>query len=166
MFFPRRLAFIPQAEAIKLVSWCFKPSQPQRIIPGLRETFIKRCRVERTNKAAKDRKHRVRKRKVVGRIYGMKYCWKGHENINGHKSRIKRSGQARLVCVKDINRNIPTTSRCALRDDWGEQCVEVTRCCIWIGKSVYCTRHALTQFTSTFIKTIVRPICYSSVFFS
>ena len=34
-----------------LVSWCFKPSQPQRIISGLRETFIKRYIVERTNKA-------------------------------------------------------------------------------------------------------------------
>ena len=33
-----------------LVSWYFKPSQPQRIISGLRETFIKRCTVERTNK--------------------------------------------------------------------------------------------------------------------
>ena len=27
---------------IKVDSWCFKPSQPQRIISGLRETFIKR----------------------------------------------------------------------------------------------------------------------------
>ena len=36
----------------KLVtSWCFKPSQPQRITSGLRETFITRCIVERTNKA-------------------------------------------------------------------------------------------------------------------
>ena len=26
----------------ELVSWCFKPSQPQRIISRLRETFIKR----------------------------------------------------------------------------------------------------------------------------
>ena len=34
-----------------LVSWCFEPSQPQRIIPGLRETFIRRYMVERTNKA-------------------------------------------------------------------------------------------------------------------
>ena len=33
-----------------LVSWCFKPSQPQRIISGLRETFLKRYIVERTNK--------------------------------------------------------------------------------------------------------------------
>ena len=34
-----------------LVSWCFKPSKLQRIISGLRETFIKRYVVERTNKA-------------------------------------------------------------------------------------------------------------------
>ena len=33
------------------VSWCFKPSEPQRIISGLRETFIKINIVERTNKA-------------------------------------------------------------------------------------------------------------------
>ena len=33
------------------VSWCFKPSQSQRIISGLRETFIKRYTVERTNEA-------------------------------------------------------------------------------------------------------------------
>ena len=34
-----------------LVSWCFKPSQPQKIISGLRGTFIKRYIVERTSKA-------------------------------------------------------------------------------------------------------------------
>ena len=34
-----------------LVSSCFKPTQPQRIISGLRETSIKRYIVERTNKA-------------------------------------------------------------------------------------------------------------------
>ena len=34
-----------------LVSRCFKPSQPQRIISGLKETFIKRYIAERTNKA-------------------------------------------------------------------------------------------------------------------
>ena len=33
-----------------LVSWCFKPCQPQRIISGLKETFI-RDTVEWTNKA-------------------------------------------------------------------------------------------------------------------
>ena len=35
----------------KLVSGCFEPSQQQRIISGLRETFTKRYVVERTNKA-------------------------------------------------------------------------------------------------------------------
>ena len=33
------------------VSKCFKPSQPQRITSGLRETFTTRHTVERTNKA-------------------------------------------------------------------------------------------------------------------
>ena len=35
----------------KLVSWCFKPSQPKIIISGLRETVIKSYIVERTNTA-------------------------------------------------------------------------------------------------------------------
>ena len=35
----------------ELLSWCFKPSQPQRSTSGLKETFIKRYVVERTNKA-------------------------------------------------------------------------------------------------------------------
>ena len=35
----------------KLVSWCFEPSQSLGIISGLKETFVKRYIVERTNKA-------------------------------------------------------------------------------------------------------------------
>ena len=35
----------------KLVNWCSEPSQPLGIIPGLKETFMKRYIVERTNKA-------------------------------------------------------------------------------------------------------------------
>ena len=35
----------------KLVSRCFEPSEPERIISGLRESFMKRYTVERTNKA-------------------------------------------------------------------------------------------------------------------
>ena len=34
----------------ELLSWCFNSSQPQRIISGLKETFIKRYIIERTNK--------------------------------------------------------------------------------------------------------------------
>ena len=34
-----------------LVSRCFEPSRPLGIISGLKETFIKRYIVERTNKA-------------------------------------------------------------------------------------------------------------------
>ena len=58
---------------IYFVSWCFKPIQPQRIISGLKKTFIKRYIVERAYKAEKDRKNRVRKQRVAGRIYGRKY---------------------------------------------------------------------------------------------
>ena len=47
------------------------------------------------------------KRRVVGRIYGMKYSWNGHKDRNRHKKRIKRSGQAQFVYAFDINRNIP-----------------------------------------------------------
>ena len=40
-----------RARELVIVSWCFKPSQPQKIISGLKETFIKRYIVERTNTA-------------------------------------------------------------------------------------------------------------------
>ena len=43
------------------------------VISGLKETFIKRYIVERINEAEKDQKNRVRKWRVVGGIYGMKY---------------------------------------------------------------------------------------------
>ena len=53
----------------------------------------------------------MRKQKVVGRIHEMKYSWKGQKDKTRHKNTIKRNGQARLVYVSDINRNIPTTWR-------------------------------------------------------
>ena len=34
-----------------MVNWCFEPSQALEIMLGLKETFIKRHVVERTNKA-------------------------------------------------------------------------------------------------------------------
>ena len=71
-----------------MVSWCFEPSQPQRItsglntnfnlaqsttkdyiravISGLRENFTNRYIVDRTNKAEIDEEVRVRKRGVSG----------------------------------------------------------------------------------------------------
>ena len=57
----------------------------------------------------KDQKKRVRKQRLVGRIYGMKYSSKGHKDRNRHRNRVKRSGQARLLYVFDINHNIPAT---------------------------------------------------------
>ena len=35
----------------QLLNWCFEPSQPLGIISGLKEIFIKRYKVEKTNKA-------------------------------------------------------------------------------------------------------------------
>ena len=60
------------AESHAKCNWCFEPSQPLEFISGLKETFIKRYIVERTNKAENDQKNRVRKWRIV-RIYGMKY---------------------------------------------------------------------------------------------
>ena len=37
----------------------------------------------------------------------MKYSWKGHKDRNRHKKRIETGGQAGLVYVKSINRNVP-----------------------------------------------------------
>ena len=61
----------------------------------------------------------MRKRRVVGRIYEIKYCWKDHKDR--HKNRIfkKKIGQARFVYLEDIDRNIPITWRWA-REDWEE----------------------------------------------
>ena len=42
----------------------------------------------------------MRKRRVVGTFYGMKYGWKRHKDRNRHKNRIKRSGQARWVYAR------------------------------------------------------------------
>ena len=92
---------------IYLDSWRFNPSQPQRIISGLRETFI--IWLKGPIRQNQDRKNRVRKRRVVGRTYGIKYSWKGHKDRSRHKNRIKRSGQARVIYVENINRNIPST---------------------------------------------------------
>ena len=40
-----------------------------------------------------DCKNRVRKRRIVGRIYGMKYISQGHKDRSRHKNRIKRVGK-------------------------------------------------------------------------
>ena len=49
----------------------------------------------------------MRKRRVVGRIYGLKYSWQGHKERNRHKNGLKRSGQARLVYVKALTATFP-----------------------------------------------------------
>ena len=58
---------------MELVSWCFKPSQPQWIISGLREVLTKRYIAERTNKAEIGLEEQSEKVESVRKIYGMKY---------------------------------------------------------------------------------------------
>ena len=45
---PKQIHTVPNTI---FVNWCFEPSQPLGIISELKETFIKRYAVERTNKA-------------------------------------------------------------------------------------------------------------------
>ena len=55
------------------------------------------------------RQSRVRKRRVIERIYGINTVERAIKDGNRHRNRIKRSGLAQLVYVKAINRNIPST---------------------------------------------------------
>ena len=75
------------------------PIQLQRIISGLKKTFIKRYIVERTNKAEKDWNNRVRNQRVVGRIYGMKYIWKGHKDRNRQEQNKKEWASSVGLCL-------------------------------------------------------------------
>ena len=45
--------------------------------------------MKRTNKAEIQPKNKVRKRRVFGRIDGMKYSLKGYKDRNRHKNKIK-----------------------------------------------------------------------------
>ena len=99
-----------------LAGWCFKPSQPQRIISGLKETFVKRYIFERTKKAEIRPEEQSEKAESCWENLLMKYSWKGHKERNRHKNGIKRSWQAQLVYVKSINRNISIKGRWACGD--------------------------------------------------
>ena len=124
-----------------LINWCFESSQPLGIISGLKETFIKRHIVERTNKAEIDRKNRVRKQSCRENLLS-EIQLKGPEERNRHKNRIKRSGQARLIYVFDINHNIPTTWRWAHGDISDEKSCSSKREVKWS----WCFRSLLSQF--------------------
>ena len=90
------------ARVSTLASGYVTPSQQQRTISGLKETFIKRCIVKRTNKAEIRPEKQSEKAKSCREKNGMTYSWKGHKDKNRHKNRIQRSEQARLVHVKNI----------------------------------------------------------------
>ena len=77
----------------------------------MKETFKKRYIVERTNKAE------IRPEEQIEKVHSCRENLRNEIQLKGpkvkdrHKSRIQRSGQARLLYVKNTNRNIPTTWR-------------------------------------------------------
>ena len=75
----------------------------------LKETFIKRHIVERTNRAEIRPEEQSEKAESCRENLLDEIQLKGPQDRNRHKNRIKRSGQAGLVYVKNIDRNIPTT---------------------------------------------------------
>ena len=91
----------------------------------MRKTFIKRdIYLKGPVRQKQYRKNGVRKRRVVGRIYRIKCSWQGHKDKNRRKIWIKRSGQARLVYVKDIDRAIPPREGGPVGMCWGaEECL-------------------------------------------
>ena len=96
-----------------LVSWCIEPSQTPRIISGLRETFVKRCVVKRTDKAEVRPEEQSEKAESCLENLWNEIQLKGPERQKQKQERNKkkRSGQARLVYGKDndINCSMPTT---------------------------------------------------------
>ena len=77
---------------------------------GLKETFTKRYIVERTNKAEKRPEEQSEKAESCREnLWNEIELGGGGGRHNKMENRIKRSWQTRLVNVKNINRNIPTT---------------------------------------------------------
>ena len=78
-------------------------------ILGRKETFKRRYIGERTNKAEIRPEEQSEKAESHRGNLWNEIQLKGHEDSNRHKDKTKRSGRARLVYVKNINSNFPTT---------------------------------------------------------
>ena len=74
---------------------------------GLKETFIKRYKVERTNKAEIRPEEQSEKTESCREKLWNEIQLKGLQDRNKHKNRIKRSEQARLVYVKNKSQHPP-----------------------------------------------------------
>ena len=74
---------------------------------------MKRYIVERTNNAEIRLEEQSEKvRSCQENLWKLEWnSWKGHRDRNRHKNRIKRSEQARVVHIKDINCSIPARRR-------------------------------------------------------
>ena len=62
---------------------------------SLRNTQLKGPVMQKNNNNKKTGRPKWESGELLGKIYGMKYSWKGRKDRNRHQSRIKRSGQKR-----------------------------------------------------------------------
>ena len=69
------------------------------ILSGLKETFIKRYTVERASGAETIPEGQSEKAESCRENLWNEMQLKVHKDKNGHKNKLKRSGQARLVYV-------------------------------------------------------------------
>ena len=83
------------------------------IISGLKETFEERYIVERTNRAEIRPEEQSEKSESCREDLWNEIQLKGPLRQKQTQEQTERSGQARLVSVIDLNRNISTTWRCS-----------------------------------------------------
>ena len=95
---------------LHLVNWCFEPSQPLRIISGLKETFIKWYVVERTKKAEIRLEEQSQKTESCRENVWNEIQLKRITKTVDTRTEWKEVGKLGWF-MSDINRNIPTTWR-------------------------------------------------------
>ena len=94
-----------------LVSWCFKPSQPQKIISGLRGTFIKRYIVERTSKAEIRPAEQSEKAESCRENLWNEVQLKGPQRQKKTQEQNKKEGASSVGLCKNANRNVKVSRR-------------------------------------------------------
>ena len=131
----------------------------------MRETFIKRCIVERTTKAEIRPEEQSEKSRE---LWGEFMEWTTVERAirqNRYMNRIKRSGQALLVYVRNINHSFPTEWRRAHGDSQRSlSCVDTIcrRCAV----RTRCSPHAFLSADAPLSNLFWSTSPWSFLFFS
>ena len=93
----------------KIASWCFKPSQPLRIISELEENFIKRSVVERTKKAEIRPEEQSEKAKSCQENLRNEIQLKGPQRQKQTQEQNTQEWASSAGSCLYTNHNIPTT---------------------------------------------------------